>query len=284
MRQVMSREDARRQAVMHSVGVLEAEGLVLYAEVMALREVAGEAPAGNLEAAAMLEEAQAIDRQRQVKVLALAHLQRMVGDLSPVAAGATPQNAPGGPQKPADRPEAAQPADPSQNALRAFLSALRAALVRAPDQRDAHDRPLTLLVNALGQAQDDAARAELLISAGIPTLAQILAPAVVRGYATILGQLMPGWDEVRAALTDVAAACKADVEAPTAAALQALMAGSGVLAPAETISSGSARAALGVLQGLAYPAGRPQQLAQATLRVIAIRTALADAIAELGAA
>ena len=40
----------------------------------------------------------------------------------------------------------------------------------------------------------------------------------------------------------------------------------------------------GSLQGLAYPAGRPQQLAQATLRVIAIRTALADAIAELGAA
>ena len=46
----------------------------------------------------------------------------------------------------------------------------------------------------------------------------------------------------------------------------------------------SARAAVGILQGLAYPAGRPQQLAQATLRVIAIRTALADAIAELGAA
>jgi hypothetical protein len=95
---------------------------------------------------------------------------------------------------------------------------------------------------------------------------------------------MPGWDEVRAALSDVIAACKADVEAPTAAALQALMTSGGPLAPGEQVTSTSARAAVGILQGLAYPAGRPQQLAQATLRVIAIRTALADAIAELGAA
>ena len=280
MRPVMSREEARRGVIMHHVGVMEAEGLVLHAEVLALREIAGEAPAGNAEAAAMLSEAEAIDRQRQVKVLALAHLQRMVADLP----GATPQNAPGGPQKPADKPEAAQPTDPSQNALRAFLSTLRAALVRVPDQRDAHERPLGLLVNALGQAQDDTTRAELLISAGIPTLAQLVTPPVVRGYATILGQLMPGWDEVRAALSDVIAACKADVEAPTAAALQALMISGGPLAPGEQVTSTSARAAVGVLQGLAYPAGRPQQLAQATLRVIAIRTALADAIAELGAA
>ena len=57
MRPVMSREEARRQTVLHSVGVLEGEGLVLHAEVLALREIAGEAPAGNLEAAAMLSEA-----------------------------------------------------------------------------------------------------------------------------------------------------------------------------------------------------------------------------------
>ena len=56
-----------------------------------------------------------------------------------------------------------------------------------PDQRDAHERPLGLLVNALGQAQDDTTRAELLISAGIPTLAQLVAPAQRNGLREVAG-------------------------------------------------------------------------------------------------
>lgn len=278
MRQVMSREEARRQAVMHHVGTLEAEGLVLHAEVLALREIASEAPAGHPEAAAMLAEAEAIDRQRQVKVLALAHLQRMVADLPQPGAA---QNAPGGPRKAASKPEDAQPSDPSSNALRAFLSTLRAALQRQPDLRDAHNRPLSVLQMALQQAADDTTRADLLVSAGLPVLAQALTAPVVRGYATILGGLMPGWEEVRAALADVILECKSDTEAPTAAALRELISGAGSLAPLDGgVTIASARTALGILQGLIYPAGRPQQLAQATLRVIMVRIALAEGLAD----
>ena len=275
MRPVMSREEARRQTVLHSVGVLEGEGLVLHAEVLALREIAGEAPAGNLEAAAMLSEAEAIDRQRQVKVLALAHLQRMVGEMG------APQNGASGPQKAAPKPEDSLPVDPSSNALRAFLSALRAALAKQPDLRDAHNRPLSVLVMALGQSADDTARAEILVSAGLPLLAQTLTAPVVRGYATILASLMPGWEEVRAALVDVSLECKSDTEAPTAAALRALISDTGALASVDGgVTPVAARAALGILQGLIYPAGRPQQLAQATLRVITVRIALAEALAD----
>ena len=278
MRPVMSREEARRQTVLHSVGVLEGEGLVLHAEVMALREIAGEAPAGNLEAAAMLSEAEAIDRQRQVKVLALAHLQRMVGEME---SGATPQSGASGPQKAAPKPEDALPVDPSSNALRAFLSALRAALAKQPDLRDMHNRPLSVLTMALAQSADDTARAEILVSAGLPLLAQTLTAPVVRGYATILASLMPGWGEVRAALVDVSLECKSDTEAPTAAALRALISDTGALASVDGgVTPVAARAALGILQGLIYPAGRPQQLAQATLRVITVRIALAEALAD----
>lgn len=278
MRPVMSREEARRQTVLHSVGVLEGEGLVLHAEVMALREIAGEAPAGNLEAAAMLSEAEAIDRQRQVKVLALAHLQRMVGEME---SGATPQSGASGPQKAAPKPEDSLPVDPSSNALRAFLSALRAALAKQPDLRDMHNRPLSVLTMALAQSADDTARAEILVSAGLPLLAQTLTAPVVRGYATILASLMPGWEEVRAALVDVSLECKSDTEAPTAAALRALISDTGALASVDGgVTPVAARAALGILQGLIYPAGRPQQLAQATLRVIIVRIALAEALAD----
>ena len=275
MRPVMSREEARRQTVLHSVGVLEGEGLVLHAEVLALREIAGEAPAGNLEAAAMRSEAEAIDRQRQVKVLALAHLQRMVGEMG------APQNGASGPQKAAPKPEDALPVDPSSNALRAFLSAMRAALAKQPDLRDAHNRPLSVLTMALAQSADDTARAEILVSAGLPLLAQTLTAPVVRGYATILASLMPGWEEVRAALVDVSLECKSDTEAPTAAALRALISDTGALASVDGgVTPVAARAALGILQGLIYPAGRPQQLAQATLRVITVRIALAEALAD----
>ena len=280
MRPVMSREEARRQTVLHSVGVLEGEGLVLHAEVLALREIAGEAPAGNLEAAAMLSEAEAIDRQRQVKVLALAHLQRMVGEMGAPQNGTT-QNGTSGPQKAAPKPEDALPVDPSSNALRAFLSAMRAALAKQPDLRDAHNRPLSVLTMALAQSADDTARAEILVSAGLPLLAQTLTAPVVRGYATILASLMPGWEEVRAALVDVSLECKSDTEAPTAAALRALISDTGALASVDGgVTPVAARAALGILQGLIYPAGRPQQLAQATLRVITVRIALAEALAD----
>lgn len=280
MRPVMSREEARRQTVLHSVGVLEGEGLVLHAEVLALREIAGEAPAGNLEAAAMLSEAEAIDRQRQVKVLALAHLQRMVGEMGAPQNGTT-QNGTSGPQKAAPKPEDALPVDPSSNALRAFLSAMRAALAKQPDLRDAHNRPLSVLTMALAQSLDDTARAEILVSAGLPLLAQTLTAPVVRGYATILASLMPGWEEVRAALVDVSLECKSDTEAPTAAALRALISDTGALASVDGgVTPVAARAALGILQGLIYPAGRPQQLAQATLRVITVRIALAEALAD----
>ena len=280
MRPVMSREEARRQTVLHSVGVLEGEGLVLRAEVLALREIAGEAPAGNLEAAAMLSEAEAIDRQRQVKVLALAHLQRMVGEMGAPQNGAT-QNGASGPQKAAPKPEDSLPVDPSSNALRAFLSALRAALAKQPDLRDMHNRPLSVLTMALAQSADDTARAEILVSAGLPPLAQTLTAPVVRGYATILASLMPGWGEVRAALVDVSLECKSDTEAPTAAALRALISDTGALASVDGgVTPVAARAAPGILQGLIYPAGRPQQLAQATLRVIIVRIALAEALAD----
>lgn len=280
MRPVMSREEARRQTVLHSVGVLEGEGLVLHAEVLALRAIAGEAPAGNLEAAAMLSEAEAIDRQRQVKVLALAHLQRMVGEMGAPQNGTT-QNGTSGPQKAAPKPEDALPVDPSSNALRAFLSAMRAALAKQPDLRDAHNRPLSVLTMALAQSADDTARAEILVSAGLPLLAQTLTAPVVRGYATILASLMPGWEEVRAALVDVSLECKSDTEAPTAAALRALISDTGALASVDGgVTPVAARAALGILQGLIYPAGRPQQLAQATLRVITVRIALAEALAD----
>ena len=281
MRPVMSREEARRQTVLHSVGVLEGEGLVLHAEVLALREIAGEAPAGNLEAAAMLSEAEAIDRQRQVKVLALAHLQRMVGEMGAPQSGVTPQNGASGPQKAASKPEDSLPMDHSSNALRAFLSALRAALAKQPDLRDMHNRPLSVLTMALAQSADDTARAEILVSAGLPLLAQTLTAPVVRGYATILASLMPGWEEVRAALVDVSLECKSDTEAPTATALRALISDTGALASVDGgVTPIAARAALGILQGLIYPAGRPQQLAQATLRVITVRIALAEALAD----
>ena len=54
----------------------------------------------------------------------------------------------------------------------------------------------------------------------------------------------------------------------------------GYVRPASLAEAVAARAALGILQGLIYPAGRPQQLAQATLRVIIVRIALAEALAD----
>jgi hypothetical protein len=134
---------------------------------------------------------------------------------------------------------------------------------------------------ALQQAADDTTRADLLVSAGLPVLAQALTAPVVRGYATILGGLMPGWEEVRAALADVILECKSDTEAPTAAALRELISNVGPLSPLDGgVTIASARTALGILQGLIYPAGRPQQLAQATLRVIMVRIALAEGLAD----
>ena len=269
MRPVMSREEARRGVIMHHVGVMEAEGLVLHAEVLALREIAGEAPAGNAEAAAMLSEAEAIDRQRQVKVLALAHLQRMVADLP----GGTPQNAPGGPQRPADAQAPAQP-----TALRAFLSTIKAALTRQPDLKDAHGRPLSVLANALQQAPDDTTRADLLVSAGLAQLAGMLTREVVNGYAGILLDLMPGWSEVRSSLTEIAASCEGIGDLSAAAALRSMLADGGILV-SDNVTPAGARAVIGIMQGIAYPAGRVQQLAQAILRVLTIRITVAETLA-----
>lgn len=271
-----TREEACRARIMQAVGEIEAEGLILHAQTLALREIAESAPPNNAEASAMLDEAEAIDRQRQVQVLTLAHLQRLVGDLDTTKA---PQkNAAPGPQRPAEAQAPAQPTDPSSNALRAFLSTIKAALTRQPDLKDAHGRPLSVLASALQQAPDDTTRADLLVSAGLAQLAGMLTREVVNGYAGILLDLMPGWSEVRSSLTEIAASCEGIGDLSAAAALRSMLADGGILV-SDNVTPAGARAVIGIMQGIAYPAGRVQQLAQAILRVLTIRITVAETLA-----
>ena len=273
-----TREEARRARILQAVGEIEADGLILHAQSLALREIAESAPPDNAEARAMLEDAEAIDRQRQVKVLTQAHLQRLVGDFE--AKVAPSKNAAAGPQRGADGQEAPPPQTPSEAALRAFLSALRAALARQPDLKDAHGRPLAGLVTALAQAADDTTRADLLLSADLRILSQALTPDVALGYARILSDNMPGWNEVRAAAADIAAACSGIGDEASATVLRALLTPGAPLSQ-PVVSPNDARTVLGIMQGVPYPAGKDQQLAQATLRVITIRIALAEALSAL---
>ena len=62
------------------------------------------------------------------------------------------------------------------------------------------------------------------------------------------------------------------------AALRSMLADGGILV-SDNVTPAGARAVIGIMQGIAYPAGRVQQLAQAILRVLTIRITVAETLA-----